>query len=223
MARFRLRDDGYPTFKWIYQGSERRGRVTKNADGTFTGRIGTVEANGQSENDAFLQVWAEVEGLDVSKIRHDVLHPKKVQADTEAIIDWLKANATTHRGRLSFTNTDLARAIGKQKPDQALGNLVSRLDFACYLTGLPSLGCAADQTFPGAWHRRENSKESWDYPLEQMRRRAKTHHWSGADLDRIRHETQRLTGGSARLLWGEEFAKREARIKEWAEMRQWPA
>jgi hypothetical protein len=39
----------YPTFKWIVSGRERRGRVIGNADGTFTGRIGTVEAHGQSE------------------------------------------------------------------------------------------------------------------------------------------------------------------------------
>jgi hypothetical protein len=213
-----LKDDGYPTFKYIYQGNKQRGRVIKNTDGTFTGRIGTVEAHGQSETDAFYQVWAEVAGLDISEIRHSVLHPKKVQADTEAIIDWLKDNAATHSGQLSFTNADLARAIGKQKPDQALGNLVSRLDFACYLTGLPSLGCAAEQTFAGAWQPQENSNPSWGYPFEQMRRRAKTHHWSAADLDRIRHETQRLTSGRASLLWEEEYAKRDVRIRAWAEM-----
>jgi hypothetical protein len=213
-----LKDDGYPTFKYIYQGNKKCGRVSKNADGTFTGRIGTVEAHGGSETDAFRRVWAEVEGLDVSEIRHDVLHQRKVQADTEAIIAWLKDNATEQSGRLSFTNTDLARVLGKQRPDQALGNLVSRLDFACYLTGLPSLGCAADKTFGRAWQRRDNSKLSWDFPLEQMRGRAKAHHWSGADLDRIRHETQRLTGGSARHLWDEEVAKRDVQIKAWAEM-----
>jgi hypothetical protein len=210
-----LKDAGYPTFKWIVSGRERSGRVIRNADGTFTGRIGTVEGHGQSEADAFRQVVAEVEGLDVSEISHDVLHQKKVQADTEAIIAWLKDNATTHCGRLSFANTDLAHAIGKRKPDQALGNLVSRLDFACYLAGLPSLGCAADKTFGGAWQRQDN--RGWDFPVEQMQRRDKTHHWSNADLDRIRHETRRLTSGSAPLVWREEFAKREARIRAWAE------
>jgi hypothetical protein len=212
-----LKDDGYPTFKWIVSGRERRGRVIGNADGTFTGRIGTVEAHGPSEVDAFRQVVAKVEGLDVSEIRHDVLHQKKVQADTEAIIAWLKDNAMTHGGRLSFTNTDLAHAVGKRKPDQALGNLVSRLDFACYLTGLPSLGCAAEGTFARAWQRKENSNRNWDFPVKQMRRRANIHHWSSADLDRIRHETQRLTGGSAHLVWGEEMAKREAQIRAWSE------
>jgi hypothetical protein len=217
VTRYRLKDDGYPTFKWIYQGNQRRGHVTRNADGTFTGRIGTVLAHGQSEDDAFHQVWAEVDGLDVSELRREVLHPKKVQTDTEAVIDWLSRNAAEHGGRLSFTNISLANAIGKRKPDQALGNLVSRLDFACYLTGLPTLGCAADETFKGAWQRQENYNRSWDFPVGQMRRRAKTHHWTDADFDRIRYETQRLTSGSAPLAWREEFAKREARIKAWAE------
>src|SRR6516165_3447032 len=80
-----------------------------------------------------------------------------------------------------------------------------------------SLGCAADKTFAGAWQRQEKYNRSWDFPVEQMQRRAKTHHWSSADLDRIRHETQRLMGGSAPLVWREEFAKREARIRAWAE------
>jgi hypothetical protein len=215
--RYRLKDDGYATIKRIYQGKERRGYVTRNADGMYTGRIGTIEVQAQSEADAFRYVVAEVEGLDVSEIRHDVLHQKKVQADTEAILDWLKDNATKHSGRLSFTNTDLARAIGKPKPDRPLGNLVSRLDFACYLTGLPSLGCAADKTFNGAWQRQEGYNTSWDFPAELMQRRAKAHHWSITDLDRIRHETQRLTSGIAHLAWKEEFAKREARIRTWAE------
>jgi hypothetical protein len=213
--RYRLKDDGYPTFKWIYEGKERRGRVIHNADGTYTGRIGTIEVQAQSEADAFQHVYAKVTGLDVSEIRHGVLHQKKVQADTEAILDWLKDNATKHGGRLSFTNNDLARAIGKPKPDRPLGNLISRLDFACYLTALPSLGCAADKTFNGAWGERPN--RSWCFPIEQMQRRAKAHCWSSADLDRIRHETQRLTGGRAHLVWNEEIAKREARIRTWAE------
>jgi hypothetical protein len=213
--RYRLQDAGYATLKWIYQGKERRGHVTRNGEDAYTGRIGTVEVQAQSEADAFQHVVAKVEGLDVSEIRHDVLHQKKVQADTEAILDWLKDNATKHGGRLSFTNADLARAIGKPKPDRPLGNLISRLDLACYLTGLPSLGCAADKTFNGAWGERPNRR--WRFPVEQMQRRAKTHCWSSADLDRIRHETQRLIGGRAHLVWKEELVKHEARIKTWAE------
>jgi hypothetical protein len=51
--KYRLKDEGYGTFKRIVQGKERRGLVSRNADGTFTGRIGSVEVQGQSENDAF--------------------------------------------------------------------------------------------------------------------------------------------------------------------------
>jgi hypothetical protein len=211
-----LKDDGYPTFKWIVTGRERRGRVIRNADGTFTGRIGTVEAHGQSEDDVLQQVVAEVEGLSISEIRYNILHQKKVQADTEAIIDWLKDNAVKHDGHLVFTNIDLAHAIGKQKPDRPLGQLVSRLDFACCLAGLPSLGCAAAQTFADAW--KPNRRHNIVWPVERMRRRAHAHRWSAADLDRIRYETQRLASGSGRLLWDEGFAKHKARIEAWAEM-----
>jgi hypothetical protein len=213
--RYRLQDAGYATLKRIHQGKERRGHVTRNSDGVYTARIGTVEVQAPSEADAFRHVVAKVEGLDVSEIRHDVLHQKKVQADTEIILDWLKTNAAKHGGRLAFSNNDLAHAIGKRKPDRALGNVVSRLDFGCYLTGLPALGCAAEETFRGAWQQRQN--RSWDFPVELMQRRAKTHRWSAADLDRVRHETQRMIGGRAHLVWNEEIAKHEAGIRTWAE------
>jgi hypothetical protein len=88
--RYRLQDAGYATLKRIHQGKERRGHVTRNSDGVYTARIGTVEVQAPSEADAFRHVVAKVEGLDVSEIRHDVLHQKKVQADTEIILDWLK-------------------------------------------------------------------------------------------------------------------------------------
>jgi hypothetical protein len=203
------------TFKWIVSGRERCGRVIRNADGTFTGQIGTVEAHGQSEADAFRQVVAAVTGLDVSEISHDVLHQKKVQADTEAIIDWLKDNAARHDGRLTFTNTDLARAIGKRKPDQALGNLMSRLDFACYLCGLPSLGCAAAETFAGAW---QDVMVGVGTSRSNRCARAPGRIIGAAQISIASGtETQRLQSGRAPLAWGEELAKHEARIRTWAE------
>lgn len=136
-TRYRLKDDGYPTFKKIYLGREQVGRVVQNADGSFTGRIGKIEVQAQTDIDALQQVVAEVEGLDISEISHDVLHMKKVQEQTQVILAWLKGNSEANGGKLQFTNTDLAFAIGRKKPDQALGNLVSRLDLACYHAGLP--------------------------------------------------------------------------------------
>jgi hypothetical protein len=51
-------------------------------------------------------------------------------------------------GQLNFNNTDLARAAGWPRPNQALGNLVSRLDLCCAKAGLPAIGCAAAAFIP---------------------------------------------------------------------------
>lgn len=216
MARYRLKDDGYPTFKWIYLGNERVGRVVKNADDTFKANIGKVEAQGQSEADAFQLVVADVLGMDISEISHDVLHMKKVQEQTQVILAWLADNAETNEGKLSFTNADLAKAVGKRKPDRFSGQMMSRLDYACYLAGLPPLGCAADKPFSQAWKAREGYNLSWDFPVDKMCQAAKAHRWTRADFDRIRHESQSLTAGMGHVVWKDGFAKHEARIKEWA-------
>jgi hypothetical protein len=217
-SRYRLKDDGYPTFKWIYQGSERRGRVISNADGSFTGRIGTVEAEGQSEHDALNQVVAAVEGIDVSELNHELVNIKPVQERTQAILTWLTNHAEANGGRLAFNNTDLARAAGWPRPNQALGNLVSRLDLCCARAGLPALGCAADHTFKDAWSRPGENRVhyDWDFPVELMQRRAKSHRWTRADFERINRESRALLTGSAWMGWDEYMAKHEAKIKEWA-------
>jgi hypothetical protein len=138
---------------------------------------------------------------------------KKVQVQTEIILDFLKSNSAANNGKLSFANADIAAALGKERPDQPLGNLISRLDFACYKVGLPPLSCAAVATFKDAWQ--DDGSRAWAFPVETMRRRAQTHRWSEADLDRILQETQRLSGGAAHLIWKDELAKHESRIKEW--------
>jgi hypothetical protein len=216
MILYRLRDDGYATLKKICYGKTIVGHVFKDADG-FRAVIGKSEAHSPTEAEAFQQVLAQHLGQDISSIvkkSDDFLRMKKVQAHTQIILTWLKDNCT--EGRLSFTNTDLAKALGKKKPDRPLGNLISRLDFACYAAGLPPLGCAAEETFKEAWQPREGYDRSWNFPVGKMQRAAKTHRWSSVDFERILHETQRLTTGMGHLAWKDEFAKHEARIKEWA-------
>jgi hypothetical protein len=216
--RYRLKDDGFATIKKIYCGNTHVGYVFKEADG-FRAKIKNIEAYSLTEAQAFQQVLAEHLGQSVSSIvenSDDFLHMPKVQAHTQIILTWLKDNCSD--GKLSFSNTDLAKAIGKEKPDRPLGNLISRLDFACYVAGLPSLGCAADATFKDAWQAQgliDQGLIDWEFPVETMSSRAKSHRWSNRDFERIAAETHRLTSGLAHLLWKEEFAKHEARIKEW--------
>ena len=53
-----MKDEGYATFKHIYKGRAKVGRVYKHADGYFVGMIGKVERKAQSERAAFDAVVA---------------------------------------------------------------------------------------------------------------------------------------------------------------------
>lgn len=214
MARYQLKDDGYASFQWIVRGKDRVGRVHRNADGSFIGIIGRVQAPGSSWEDAKNQVVAEVEGIPIPELNHELVSVTPIQQHTQAILTWLTNQAESNGGRLHFTNTDLADAAGWQGPNQALGQLVSRLDLCCYKANLPSIGCAAEATFPNAWKPRPT--RSFVFPKEIMVRRAKAHRWTRSDFERIGRESRALMIGSGRVAWDDEFAKHEARIKEWA-------
>jgi hypothetical protein len=218
MARYQLRDDGYASFRWITRGKQRVGRVTKNADGSFTGIIGRAQVPGAGWEDAKNQAVAEVEGIPVSKLNHELVTVRPVQERTQAILTWLTNHAETNDGRLHFNNTDLAHAAGWPRPNQALGNLLSRLDLCCCKAGLPAIGCAAAKTFKGAWGRpgEQRVRHDWSFPVELMQRRAKSHRWTRDDFERIGRESRALLIGTAYLAWDDHMAKHEAQISEWA-------
>ncbi len=215
-GRYRLKDDGYPSFQWIVRGRDRVGRVIKNADGSFTGIIRQVQAQGNSWADALNQVVAEVEGIDLSELGGELVEVKPVRERTQAILAWLINHAEANDGHLAFNNTDLAQAAGWPRPNQALGNITSRLDLCCAKAGLPPISCAADKSFRDAYANR--GQRDWDFPIEQMRRRAKSHLWTKDDFEQINRENRALLIGSAYLAWGDYIAKHEAKLKEWAFM-----
>jgi hypothetical protein len=62
--RYTLKSDGYATFKKITQGRKWVGRVYKNVEGTYTGKIGATERTGGSELAAFESVVAAQLGYD---------------------------------------------------------------------------------------------------------------------------------------------------------------
>jgi hypothetical protein len=218
MARYNLKDDGYSTFQWIMRGREKVGRVIKNADGSFIGIIRGFSVPGSSWEDAKNQVVAAVEGIDASALTSELVSVRPVQQRTQAILTWLANHAEATDGRLNFNNGDLARAAGWPRPNQALGNLVSRLDLCCAKAGLPAIGCTAHKTFKDAWQRpgEQRVQFDWDFPVEQMQRRAKAHRWTRADFERIGRESRALRTGQAFLAWDEMMAKHEAQIKEWS-------
>lgn len=211
---YRLKDDGYSAMKKIYFGRKLVGHVYRT-DAGYRGVIGQLQAQSPTEDGAFQEVLAAHTGQPISELYRNsanFLRMKKVQAYTEIVLDFFKSRSAANGGKLTFTNTDVAMAIGKKRPDRVVGNLISRLDFACYLIGLPPLGCAAEETFKEAW----KGHIGWEFPIEIMCQRAKSHRWSDSDFERIRQETQRLISKVAHLRWKEEFAKHDARVKEWA-------
>jgi hypothetical protein len=219
LARHRLKDDGYSSYRKIMRDGKEVGRVHKNADGSFTGIIGRVQVPGSSWEDAMNKVVAEVERIPVSElVNRGLVSAAKGQKHTQAILIWLTNHAESNAGHLHFTNTDLAQAAGWPAPNQALGNLVSRLDLCCCMAGLPSIGCAAERTFDRAWSRPgpDRVQFDWDFPVELMQRRAKSHHWTRDDFARLQRESLGLLTGSAPKAWDTYMIKHEARVKEWA-------
>lgn len=221
MARYELRDDGYSTFQKITRDKKQIGRVTKNADGSYIGSIGNVQIPGSSREDAMNRVVAEVEGIPVHKLNHELIVIPKLQESTRAILIWLANHAESNDGHLHFTNDDLARVAGWAKSTQRrpLGEIINRLDFCCCKIGLPSIGCAAEKPFARAWQ--NNGKghylyDDFEYPVELMQRRAKSHRWTRADFERLQRESLALPTGSASKVWADYWVKHGAKIKEWA-------
>ena len=211
----KLRDDGYANFKKIMNGRKWVGRVSRTGD-SFLGKIGACEAEAPTETAALRAVVAKARGETVAAVPESRVVSKRtstVQADTERVIEWLRELSQISDGHPDFTNTDVARTLGKKRAGQELSNLMSRLDFACYLAGLPSIGCTAEKPFADAW---QQLHRSWKWPVKKMRAAAKAHVWSAADFDLMLQETQRLSYGLGQVAWNDEHAKNENKIMAWA-------
>jgi hypothetical protein len=209
---YKLRDDGYATFKKIMIGRKWVGRVSQTAAG-FLAKIGDHEAEAQSEILALREVAAKVSQNPAEAIPESRVTARRVssvQADTERVIEWLRELSRISEGHPKFTNADVAGTLGKKRPGKELGNLMSRLDFACYVAGLPSIGCVAEKPFADAW---QQQNRAWKWPVKKMRAAAKAHSWNSADFDLILHETQHLSFGLGHAAWNDEL---ETKMMAWA-------
>jgi hypothetical protein len=95
---------------------------------------------------------------------------------------------------------------------RVFGNIQSRIDFACYVGGLPPLGLAAEVPFAKAWERQDRD---WEFPVGTMQAATRSRVWTAADFDLVSRETERLPGQAYRI-WREELATNEAKVKAWA-------
>jgi hypothetical protein len=138
------------------------------------------------------------------------------QRRTEMLLGWLRERSLGAGGRLPrYTNADAAATLGitdMRRYGRVLGNLQSRIDFACYAAGLPPLGLAADARFKKAWLRRGRS---WAFPIEHMRAAAQARVWTDEDFGVVLAQTERLPG-QAYISWKRELSAHEAKVREWA-------
>lgn len=139
------------------------------------------------------------------------------QQRTETLLDWLWARAGSHDGRLnSYTNAELGAALGfgdLTRHGRHLGNMQSRIDFGCYMAGVPPLGLCAIEHFARGW---STEGRNWVFPVAAMRQTAQSFVWTEEILDRVRLNTRTLPGQAA-IPWRKELLAHEARVRTWAE------
>ncbi len=139
------------------------------------------------------------------------------QQRSERVFDWLAQRAQDHGGRLSlYSNADVGAVLGFNdltRHGRVLGNITSRIDFACYQSGVPPLGLCAVEPFANAWAR---EGRPWAFPIRLMQAAAQTFDWQPSILDEIRRAA-RLLPGQAAIPWRKEITGRENEIRRWAE------
>lgn len=139
------------------------------------------------------------------------------QQRTERLLDWLARRATDNHGRLgSYTNADTGAVLGFEdlsRYGRVLGNITSRVDFACYQEGVPPLGLCAIEPFANAW---SQEGREWAFPVQSMQAAAQAFDWQPAVIDGIRRQATLLPGIAA-IPWRKEMAERESRVRQWAE------
>lgn len=139
------------------------------------------------------------------------------QQRTELVLDWLSNRANQHGGLLNgYTNADVGALLGFNdltRHGRVLGNIQSRLDFACYQAGVPPLGLCVVEHFTNAW---SQEGRNWSFPVPNMRLAAQSFRWSDAIFDEIRVNA-RLLPGQAAIPWSKEIVVREDAVRHWAE------
>jgi hypothetical protein len=155
-------------------------------------------------------------GLQNESIKPPASDKLITQIRTKPIIDWMRRRAADSAGDLrGYTNTDVGAVLDfadLSTHGRVLGNITSRIDFACYRCGLPPLGLVATTAFANAWSRQDRP---WAFPVAEMARAAQAKRWSDADLARVHAATLALPG-TASISWKQEIRDNEAAVRAWA-------
>ncbi|MCA0902961.1 hypothetical protein [Qipengyuania aquimaris] len=139
------------------------------------------------------------------------------QQRTERLLRWLSHRAAERGGTLGgYTNIDVGKILGfddLSRHGRVLGNIQSRIDFACYREALPPLGLCVVEHFANAWSQEDRN---WAFPVARMKEAAQTYRWNESDFDNIKATTRTLPGQAA-IPWRKELVEREQSIRNWAE------
>lgn len=142
------------------------------------------------------------------------------QLRSETLLHWYNQRLSENGGLLTGrSNDDAGQILGftdLSKHGRVLGDITSRIDFACYACGLPPLGLTAQQPFGNAWSTEKSTKNrSWKFPADQMKQAAQTKPWTVQDIDRVTAKIAELPG-TASIPWKKEFSEKEDAVREWA-------
>ncbi|WP_375403988.1 hypothetical protein [uncultured Sphingomonas sp.] len=139
------------------------------------------------------------------------------QQRTATLLNWLARRAAENHGLLNgHTNADVGRVLGfndLSRHGRVLGNIQSRIDFACYIERVPPLGLCVVEMFANAW---AQEGRAWRFPVPAMREAAQTFGWTDEIIARVEAATRTLPGQAA-ISWRRELAGDEAVVRDWAE------
>jgi hypothetical protein len=139
------------------------------------------------------------------------------QQRTEKVFDWLLQRSREQNGLLrGYANADIGTFLGFDdltRHGRVLGNIQSRIDFACYEQQVPPLGLCVTEHFSNAWAR---EGRSWAFPISRMRESAQSFLWTEDVLDSVRRSA-RLLPGQAAIPWRKEIRDHEQSVRDWAE------
>ena len=155
-------------------------------------------------------------GLNNAAPKAPAIASTPTQLRTEALAQWLKNRSQENAGLIrAYEPSEAARAVGiddMARSGRVFGNILSRLDFACYLASLPPLGLTAVKPFANAW---QQETRSWAYPVATMSEAARQRRWSDEDFDAVLRSAEELPA-QAHQSWRNELTDQEDRVRSWA-------
>lgn len=135
---------------------------------------------------------------------------------TNSLLDWFQLRASENGGVIPVFKRITLPAVLKlnpeSKPHRVIGNVQSRIDYACFTSKLPPLGLVAEQPYERAW---ATNGRTWRFPVAGMTHSARAHSWTSADFDSLRKALTHQTGVGFKD-WQATLKKDENSVKNWA-------